>query len=157
MTIDSMKRAEELFEATIGDEPVWSKEFIITCFVKSFQAVAQEARREENEACAKTCEDVYGDPNWAPLDWPTPEDCAKAVRSRMHEQEYSEIKAVKLIKPLPDHEVGEVFNLEGDGFIQFRIFHKEMSFYPKHWPEYFEECVIKNEICNCKCHEEEEC
>jgi len=70
-------------------------------------------------------------------------------------QDFIEYKAVRLIKPLPDHEVGEVFNLEGDGFIEFSIFYKDISFYPKHWPEYFEECVIKKPICNC--HEDEEC
>jgi len=45
------------------------------------ELVRAEAQAEEREECAKVCENIYeGDE--ACGDWPSPEQCAEAIRSR---------------------------------------------------------------------------
>ena len=49
-----------------------------TKFLKQF---AELVRADEREACAKVCENIYeGDE--ACGDWPSPEQCAAAIRAR---------------------------------------------------------------------------
>lgn len=50
-------------------------------FPKELQAFAALVRANEREACAKVCENIYeGDE--ACGDWPSPEQCAEAIRAR---------------------------------------------------------------------------
>ena len=49
--------------------------------VKTLEAFAELVRADEREACAKVCENIYeGDE--ACGDWPSPEQCAEAIRAR---------------------------------------------------------------------------
>ena len=50
--------------------------------LEAFAALVRaEAQAEEREACAKVCENIYeGDE--ACGDWPSPEQCAAAIRAR---------------------------------------------------------------------------
>ena len=48
---------------------------------KSIKAFAELVRADEREECAKVCENIYeGDE--ACGDWPSPEQCAAAIRAR---------------------------------------------------------------------------
>ena len=53
----------------------------MACGVFDLEAFAELVRADEREACAKVCENIYeGDE--ACGDWPSPEQCAAAIRAR---------------------------------------------------------------------------
>ena len=72
-TIIEMAREAGLPEAWISETGVlkWS----------DLERFAALVRADEREACAKVCENIYeGDE--ACGDWPSPEQCAEAIRAR---------------------------------------------------------------------------
>ena len=61
-------------------------------YMKALERFAALVRADEREACAKVCENIYeGDE--ACGDWPSPEQCAAAIRAR------GEIAPTKEIDP----------------------------------------------------------
>ncbi len=56
-------------------------QMVISTLESFAKLVAQHAKAEEREACAKVCEETYTGEE-ACSDWPTPEMCASAIRAR---------------------------------------------------------------------------
>ena len=84
MTQDYRKRAEELIKA-IEKANIFTPGFNVNIIVETLYEVAQEAQREENEACARVCENIYHIDSafWSNS---TPDQCAKIIRARMGEK-----------------------------------------------------------------------
>jgi hypothetical protein len=74
-----IEMAGKAFE-TPGVEPAFRNGFW-TVTSEELERFAELVRADEREACAKVCEDIYeGDE--ACGDWPSPEQCAAAIRAR---------------------------------------------------------------------------
>ena len=56
-------------------------QFSDTTFVEALKKIYEAGAEAEREACAKACEDVYTGEE-SSCDWPTPEMCASAIRTR---------------------------------------------------------------------------
>lgn len=87
MTPDYRKRAEEFIIKPW--DPRWVEDADVTDLMAAFQQVAQEARREENEACAQAAENSCSQltVNYNAKVWEVSKTAvrvaAKAIRSRM--------------------------------------------------------------------------
>lgn len=85
MTQDYRKRAEEFLSWYSNQEVSFSEG--VDLFEKELQSLAKEYRREENEACAKICEDsvkpelIAG--STVDICTMNPFELAKAIRNRM--------------------------------------------------------------------------
>ncbi len=66
-----------MFEKQMKQEITKLDEYIVE--PNNTNLVDKQAKKEERERCAKICEDIYKGA-YAPGDWPTPEQCAAAIR-----------------------------------------------------------------------------
>lgn len=80
MTQDYRKRAEEFWNSYWSNLPPAKCELSTERLEREFNQVAQEARREENEACANVSEEAAY-MSYGPHDHP--ERIAQKIRSRM--------------------------------------------------------------------------